>query len=59
MFRPQSVLDSISYVEDEDRTESGLRLNLDISRKIAKDKIKLQRKLALLLRKEVNSELLE
>jgi putative nucleotidyltransferase with HDIG domain len=59
MFKPQSVLDSIRFIEKEDRTESGLILNLAISRKMAKKKMKLQIKLAGLLKEEINNDLFE
>lgn len=59
MFRSQSILDSIAYIEDEDRTESGLLLNLDVSKDIAIERIALQKELAAMLRREVDSELIK
>lgn len=59
-FSKRSIIDSIKYIEKlkEDRTQSGKLLNLNISKKLAKEKIKNQRILDKDIINEINSDLI-
>lgn len=52
------IIDTINYVKTEDRTFGGNRLNLKISKLIAKKEMKIQRKLIKEILTEIDSDLL-
>jgi len=57
-FNKQSVISSIRFIKKEDRTSNGNKLNLNISKSIAKREIKIQDSLIKEISKEIDSDLL-
>lgn len=59
-FNHQSIIGSIRYLQqEENRVEKENWLNLDISVRMAEDKMKLQKKLVKEISKDINSEILD
>ena len=57
-FNNQSIIDSIEYIKNDDRTRGGDELNLDISKAIARKEMKIQKKLVDEISKKIDSDLL-
>jgi HD superfamily phosphodiesterase len=57
-FNRRYIISSIEFIKKEDRTDGGRRLNLSISRSIAKREMKIQRYLVKEISKEIKSDLL-
>ena len=57
-FSKQSIIDSIEFIKKEDRTSKGNKLNLNISKSIAKREMKIQSSLIKEISKEIDSDLI-
>jgi len=58
-FSHQSVLDSIRFIRDEEnRVEMSGMINLEISKRIAEERMKLQNKLVNMISKDLDSDLI-
>jgi HD superfamily phosphodiesterase/ASC-1-like (ASCH) protein len=57
-FSSKSIIDSIRYIQNEDRTKDGEDINLEVTRVLANRALKTQQKLADKMAKEIESELL-
>ncbi len=54
----RSIIESIKFLEKEDRTLGGEELNLNISKKIGKREMKIQKELTKRMRGKINSDLI-
>lgn len=57
-FSKQSVIGSIEFIKEEDRTDDGDEINLPISKTITKREMKIQSDLVKEISKEIDSDLL-
>jgi len=55
----RSIIDSIRYLQGEDRTNSGKELNLQVSKEIAKQELKIQNNLVEEISNELDTDLLD
>jgi putative nucleotidyltransferase with HDIG domain len=57
-FNKQSIINSIKFIKQEDRTKNGDNINLPICKAIAEREMKIQNDLVKEISKEINSDLL-